>query len=351
MNAYADLADQDDLWAAFLARDASYNGHVFAGVLSTGIYCLFTCSARKPKRENVRFVETAQACRQLGLRACLKCRPDESLGGPPDWVRQLRQTVLADLDQRWTEADLKREGFSPSTVRRAFQRHYGKSFADFVRECRLRGAGRALRDKQGVIAAQLEAGFVSATGYREALKRAWGVKPKEVANMTTLFSHLISTPIGEMVAITDTAKLHLLEFTDRKNLDGQLRALLTEQCGVIEDRATDLHQKVCESLARYFAGEFSPPDLSFAEHGTPFQKQVWRALLSIPVGQTRSYAELATSIGSPKAVRALASANARNCLAILIPCHRVIGADGTMTGYAGGIWRKDWLLRHEGAIL
>ena len=105
--------------------------------------------------------------------------------------------------------------------------------------------------------------------------------------------------------------------------------------------------EIAEGLRRYFAGETGLPPLPIGDHGTPFEKEVWKALTEIPLGETRSYKQIAEALGRPAATRAVARANGKNQIALLLPCHRVIGADGTLTGYAGGLWRKRWLLEHE----
>lgn len=157
----------------------------------------------------------------------------------------------------------------------------------------------------------------------------------------------IQTPIGEMIAIAGNEALHLLEFTDRKNIDKQIERVRRMNKYEIERGENDITRQITIELAAYFKGTLDGFKTPVKHYGSEFQKNVLSELISIPYGQTRSYAEQAENIGNPKAVRAVARANGMNQLAIIIPCHRVIGSDGSLTGYAGGLARKEWLLKHE----
>jgi methylated-DNA-[protein]-cysteine S-methyltransferase len=158
----------------------------------------------------------------------------------------------------------------------------------------------------------------------------------------------MDTPIGKLVLAVDTeARLRVVDWADH---DARMRRLLRlhyGEHGFVLRRASDPHA-LTNALRSYFAGDLQVLDrLPVATGGTPFQREVWTALRSIPRGQTRSYAELAASVGRPKAVRAVGLANGANPIGIVVPCHRVIGANGKLTGYGGGLHRKEWLLAHE----
>ena len=158
----------------------------------------------------------------------------------------------------------------------------------------------------------------------------------------------IASPIGEILFVGDAGGLTVaLDFDE---FEPRMRVLLARYAPGA-DIAPGRLPWARAAIDRYFTGD--PAALSTLRlhaGGTPLQNAVWRALQSIPAGQTRSYAAVATSVGNPRAVRAVANANARNPIAIVVPCHRVIGKDGALTGYAGGLWRKEWLLRHEGVL-
>ncbi len=173
------------------------------------------------------------------------------------------------------------------------------------------------------------------------------VETEKQSGQSVFNVQLINTPLGQMVTVADDAGLHLLEFCERKNLIDEVQKFRNSYNAkfVFEDNV--IIEKIRDELSRYFSGNlivFNTPLIIF---GTPFQERVWRALIEIPYGQTRSYGGLAKEIKQITAVRAVARANGANQLAIVIPCHRVIGSDGKLTGYAGGIERKQWLLEHE----
>ena len=156
----------------------------------------------------------------------------------------------------------------------------------------------------------------------------------------------IETPLGDMLAVTDDAALHLFEFHDRTALPTEMRRI-EQRFGAVVEGSTPSSDALARELAEYFAGLRTTFGLRIAQRGSPFTAQVWDALVEIPCGETRSYGQIADHIGRPSAVRAVARANGANQVAILVPCHRVIGADGTLVGYGGKLWRKKWLLDHE----
>lgn len=159
----------------------------------------------------------------------------------------------------------------------------------------------------------------------------------------------IKTPLGNMIACANEQGICLLEFEDRKELGDELKLLPTLfQTHLKEGITTSLEQLKAE-LDEYFSGERSVFSVPLIFKGTPFQQAVWQALLHIPYGQTRTYKEQATVLNKPEAIRAVGTANGRNKIAILVPCHRVIGSNGSLTGYAGGLWRKEYLLKLESA--
>ena len=156
----------------------------------------------------------------------------------------------------------------------------------------------------------------------------------------------LETPLGDMIAVTDDAALHLFEFHDRTALASEMRRI-EQRCGAVVDGTTAASEALARELSEYFAGARTTFSARIVQRGTPFTAQVWAALCEIPCGETRSYSQIADRIGRPAAVRAVARANGANQVAILVPCHRVIGADGTLVGYGGKLWRKQWLLDHE----
>lgn len=271
---------------------------------------------------------------------------------PPDdpIVADLVARHDADPERRWTETDVAALGYDPSTVRRAFRRHFGVTFLRYTRQARVGRAFQHLARTHRVIDAQLTAGFESASGFRDAFARLLGVAPQDlVRTHSPLRADWIDTPLGPMVAVASATQLHLLEFADRKALPRELQRLAKDGGGAPALGTTDAIAQVRDELAAYFAGRGAHFATPFAMAGTPFTRTVWRALRDIPAGETRSYLDIARAIGRPTATRAVARANGANQIAIVIPCHRVIGADGSLTGYGGGLWRKQRLIAVEAA--
>ncbi|WP_237168578.1 bifunctional transcriptional activator/DNA repair enzyme AdaA [Paracoccus shandongensis] len=347
VNDMLDLPDTDTLYAALVARDPAWEGRALVGVTTTGIFCRLTCPARKPLARNCRWFATPDAAQAAGFRPCRRCHPLGATAEGEPLVRDLMARLDERPGHRWSEADLLALGHDPSTVRRAFKRHFGQSFLEMARAARLRGGMASLVKGSPMIDAQLEAGFDSASGFRAAFARLFGHAPHRMRQGSDLLADWIDTPLGGMIAIADTSTLHLLEFIDRKALPEGLRRLSAHVGGRVGLGRTPVHDRTEAQLAAYFAGNAPFLDVPVTLHGTPFQQQVWRALQDIPAGQTRSYLQLAASIDRPTAIRAVARANATNRIALVVPCHRVIGADGTLTGYAGGLWRKEKLIAIE----
>ncbi|WP_111558282.1 bifunctional transcriptional activator/DNA repair enzyme AdaA [Paracoccus sediminilitoris] len=342
-----DLPDHDRLYAALVARDPAYECVALVGVTSTGIFCRLTCPARKPLARNCRWFDSAQAAMQAGFRPCLRCRPQGAQADAHPVIVRLTQALAHDPDHRWSEGCLTRMGLDPSTVRRLFRQHFGQSFLQMARAARLRqGMGR-LNQGGRMIDAQLDSGFDSASGFRRAFAQLFGHPPHQMTSDADLLADWLDTPLGGMIAIADTQALHLLEFVDRKALPAGLRRLSVmtgRRIGLGRTGITDMTEA---ALQDYFAGRAGRLQVPVRLAGTAFQMRVWQELQAIPAGQTRSYAQLATAIGQPSGVRAVAGANGANRLALVVPCHRVIGADGTLTGYAGGLWRKEKLIALE----
>jgi AraC family transcriptional regulator of adaptative response/methylated-DNA-[protein]-cysteine methyltransferase len=349
-NMLFDLPDDDILYDALLARSSDYEGQAFVCVKSTGIFCRLSCPARKPKRENTLFFDSISACVNSGFRPCQRCRPLEGASGKDPLVKELIELLDRRPEHRWTEGDLVRRGFDPSTVRRAFKRSLGVTFLDLARQRRMGEAARQLSGGASVIEAQIDAGYESPSGFRAAFGRLIGQAPAKSQGRVLLFADWIETPLGPMVAVADQTHLHLIEFHDRKALPAEVENLKRKTHSAVVPGRTPPIDQVERELNDYFAGRSAEFRTPLALDGSAFERQVWAELVAIPVGETRSYSDIARKVATPQAVRAVARANGSNCLAIVVPCHRCIGADGSLTGYGGGLRRKQWLLRHEGRM-
>ena len=349
------MPTEDAMWRAFEGRDATFDGLFMTGVTTTGIFCRVMCSARKPKRTNVLFFSTADEAMYAGFRACLRCKPMARSGNKPELVDMLVKLIDDKADGRVREADLLAMGIDPSTARRQFKRYFGMTFHAYSRARRMGAALAVVRaattagKESSVLDQQLDAGFESPSGYREAFNRLFGARPSKAGEVALMYSRWLETPLGPMLAIADDAGIQVLDFVNRRGLEREIGRLRNRaKCVIVPGGHRHLDHAEKE-IADYYNGRSKHFTLQLADRGTPFQKSVWAALLRIPVGETRSYAQIARSLGQPTAVRAVARANGDNYRAVVIPCHRVIGSDGTLTGYGGGLARKRWLLDFERA--
>lgn len=333
-------------YQAFLDKDPSLDGLLFIGVRSTGIFCRPTCPAKRANFANCEFFARAQEALLAGYRACKRCHPLQAPGTPSQTMQKALAAIEADISRRWSNADVRTLGLDPSTLKRHFQKRFGISFVAYARSRRLGSAFQSIRSGQKVIEAQVESGYASGSGFRDAFAKTMGFAPGRKPRHV-LLAHWLQTPLGAMLAIADDEALHLLEFTDRRGLEKEIASLRKQQDAAIVPGQNALLLNLGEELKAYFAGTLQTFKTPVQKHGSAFQQSVLHLLMAIPYGQTLTYAEQAKRLGKPKAVRAVARANGMNQIAIVIPCHRVLGALGKLTGYSGGLARKDWLLRHE----
>jgi AraC family transcriptional regulator, regulatory protein of adaptative response / methylated-DNA-[protein]-cysteine methyltransferase len=341
------LPDSEEMYEALLARDASYDGIFFVGVRSTGIFCRPACPARKPMRRNVDFYRSAGEALAEGFRPCKRCQPLLPQGETPAAIRALLNEIEADPSLRLRDSDLVARGVQPATLRRWFKEHHGMTFQAYQRARRMANALGALAQGGAVTQAAFDHGFESISGFQEAMRRITGRSATASRDASVVHLARVLTPLGPLLMGTTETGVALLEFTDRRMLATQLQRLERKLKCVFVPGETAVGRQMAEELAAYFAGtlrEFSTP---LEPAGTEFQHAVWRVLKAIPYAETRSYGAQALALGRPTAVRAVARANGDNPICIVVPCHRVIGADGTLTGYGGGLWRKKWLLHHE----
>lgn len=339
-------ASPDVLYDSLAARNAAYLGRCYVAVKSTGIFCRMDCSARTPRRENCTFFTSTEQCIAAGYRACKRCKPLDSQPSNRTLAESLIARIYADPERKWTENDLIAMGHDPSHIRKIFRAQYGTSFLQMARQMRLKNGFTTMKNENKVINAQIDAGFELPSAFRAAFVDLLGQAPGNFTEKAALKADWIDTPLGAMLVLADDSHIHLLEFIGRKNLAKQVQKIA--KIAPIGIGKTALMATLSEQLDQFFNGENAQFTLPLTTYGTDFEKQVWHALTQIPAGETRSYKEVAAAIGNPKAVRAVARANSMNHIALLIPCHRVIGADGSLTGYAGGLWRKEKLIQAEG---
>jgi AraC family transcriptional regulator of adaptative response/methylated-DNA-[protein]-cysteine methyltransferase len=348
------MLDLESCWTAVANRDRGADGKFLYGVKTVGVYCRPGCPSRRPNRENAVFFADAAAAEKAGYRPCKRCRPAE----PAPDARQ-RQAVekacriIRDSDTPPALAALAREvGFSPYHFHRLFRRIVGTTPRDYAQAQRLgRLAGR-LDDGDAVSDAIYAAGFGSSARAYDAAPAGLGMTPgawrKGGAGETIRFATARCALGWALIAATARGICATALGDDRAMHAAELRRRFPAAT-LVEDAAA--LRPWADAFVRFVDRPDShAPDLPLDIAGTAFQARVWRALRGIPAGETMSYAAIAEAIGQPTASRAVARACATNPIAVLVPCHRVIGRDGALTGYRWGIERKKKLLQHEAAM-
>jgi len=338
---------REEMVRAFLGSDPSYDGVFYTAVKTTGIFCRPACPARKPRPQNVEFFSTVGEAMFAGYRPCKRCAPLEAPGTPPAWVMRLIERVERAPDAPVRAAELRGMGIDPGRARRWFRSHYGMTFGAYARARRLAGALTAIRKGASVDDAVFESGYESHSGFREAFARVFGATPGKGETVEAISLAWIESPVGPLIAGADDRGVCLLEFSDRRMLEAQLATLRKRLGRTLIPGAHPYLEQLRKELAEYFDRKRTVFEVPLHAPGTPFEERVWKALLTIPYGEVRSYTDIANAVDSPKAVRAVGRANGMNRIAIVIPCHRVIGKDGSPVGYGGGLWRKQRLLELE----
>jgi AraC family transcriptional regulator of adaptative response/methylated-DNA-[protein]-cysteine methyltransferase len=338
---------KEKYYQALLEKDPGFVGIFFAAIKTTGIFCISTCRARKPKFENIEFFTHSKEALQNGYRPCKICKPTDHAFEPPEDVSSALDLLKQSGEQKVRDQDLRERGLSPESIRRWFQKHHGITFQAYQRMLRINSAFQELQNGKSVTSTAFESGYDSLSGFGYTFKTLTGKSPKKSLDKKIIQLSKTQTPLGPMfIAATDEG-LCLLEFTDRRMLETEFRDLQIRLNAVILHGENEIIRNTKKELEEYFRGERTLFEVPLDPQGTPFQKDVWKGLLEIPYGETRSYQGQAEHLNKPKAIRAIASANGKNKIAIIIPCHRVIGKDGSLTGYGGGLERKKWLLDFE----
>ena len=338
------MIDAETAWSAVMRRDRTFDGRFVTGVLTTGIYCRPSCAARHPDRGNVRFFADGAAARAAGLRACKRCLPDD--------VGRDEAAVLAAIDEIRSAEDVpslsalaQLTGYSPTHFQRVFKRAIGLSPAAYARALREERARDALSGGESVTGAIYEAGYGSASRFYENTKGRLGMAASawvDGGSGVKIRWAVVDTSMGPMLVAATGKGVCRLSFNEGES---ELRKRFPK-ADLVEGGA-EFETLLADIVASVEApGDFSHIPLDVK--GTAFQEACWEALRAIPPGETRTYAEIAAAAGNPKAVRAAGSANARNNVAVLIPCHRVIRTGGDLGGYAYGLDIKRELLRREG---
>lgn len=338
--------ERDVFYKAFIERDPSFEGVFVVGVKTTGIFCRPTCPA-KPKLENVEFYASATEALQNGYRPCKVCKPLENVGNPTPGIKHLLQYIDEHPTVKIKDSDLIAMGLEPNQVRRWFLKNHHLTFHAWQRMFRANNAFHHIQSDQSVADAAFESGYESLSGFNAMFKNVIGVSPSKSKDQKIVNITRIETELGVMIAAATEKGICLFDFADYKMIELELRQLSDSFKAPLVLGDNPHFHTLRTQLDQYFRGERREFDIPLDLVGTEFQKQVWLSLLQIPYGQTATYGQQAQLLGKPSAVRAVANANGKNKVAIILPCHRVIGADGTLTGYGGGMWRKKKLLEFE----
>jgi AraC family transcriptional regulator of adaptative response/methylated-DNA-[protein]-cysteine methyltransferase len=347
--------DPELCWDAVLRRDAAWDGRMVMGVLTTGIYCRPTCPARRPLRKNVRFYATTEEARRDGLRACKRCKPDGATEKIPTWVAAACDYIRRECDGGepvTLEALGKKFGVSPAHLQRTFRAAVGVSPRQYAERCRMERLKAELREGSSVTGAIYAAGFGSSSRVYERAPGQLGMTPGEYGSGgrgVTITYAATDTALGPLLIAATDRGLCAVE------LGGSVEALVARLAkeypnAALESTGPEPSPALgawIEALRAHVDEGRPHGELPLDVRATAFQRRVWAFLQSIPAGETRTYAEVAAGIGAPGSSRAVARACASNPTALAIPCHRVIRADGNLSGYRWGIERKKHLLERE----
>jgi AraC family transcriptional regulator of adaptative response/methylated-DNA-[protein]-cysteine methyltransferase len=340
------ILDPESAWQQLVTRDMS--ARFFYAVTTTGVFCRPSCKSRLPLRANVRFFSSVEEAQGAGFRACKRCTPCNDSGNA---LEKVRAYIEAHVDRSVRLEQLGRiAGMSPFTVQRIFKRAMGVSPLQYQRALRAGSLRTALRQGNTVTDAIYEAGFGSSSRAYEGAQL--GMTPARFAKGgkgEKIGWACGPSPFGwVIVGATERGLCWLSLAATRSEAEASLRAEFPE---ATLRRDASLSRLVDAALASVRAGDDLPLSRSRIDaldlRGTVFQLRVWQALRQIPRGETRSYSELARELGDPKATRAVARACATNRVALVVPCHRVVGASGALTGYRWGVERKRQLLSAE----
>ncbi|MGC9157916.1 MAG: methylated-DNA--[protein]-cysteine S-methyltransferase [Terracidiphilus sp.] len=345
----AERIDREAAWRQLTGRDPEAS--FFYAVSTTGVFCRPGCPSRRPLRVNVRFFPSAAAARAAGFRPCRRCRPEDTAEIRP--LEKLRAHIEANLNRQLPLAELGRLVHrSPFTVQRLFKRALGVSPLEYQRALRMAGLRQALQRGESVTNAIYEAGFGSSSRVYQGAPL--GMTPARFARGgkgARIGWCAAETPFGWMIVGATERGLCWLSLSGSEDrAEASLRAEFPmaafERDPSLATMVDAALAEVCDPAnAMNSTRAWTLPQLDL--RGTAFQLRVWQALRRIPRGETRSYRQLAQDLGEPRATRAVARACAMNRVALLVPCHRVVGARGELTGYRWGVERKRQLLAAE----
>ena len=348
-------------WQQVLARDPAADGQFVYAVKSTGVFCRPSCPSRRPERKNVSFFPTPALAEAAGFRPCLRCEPTRVAPKPDPQAEAIARaaTFLTTHAGERTKLDdlAAASGLGKFALQRGFKRVLGVTPGDFAREQRKdRFRDKVRKPRLSITDAVYEAGFGSSSRLYEAVDATLGMSPtamKSGGAGETIHYTTTDSPLGRLLVATTSRGLCAVLFgMSGADSDAELAIELRERFPQAVLRPTTTDAALAEAVRFVLSRLTEHPSaqtLPFHVRATAFQQRVWQALLAIPRGETRTYSQIAEAVGSPKAVRAVGTACGSNLLAVVIPCHRVVGSEGRLTGYRWGVDRKRQLLELETA--
>ena len=343
-------------WQQVLERDASADGQFFYAVKSTGIFCKPSCPSRRPTRKQVRFFPTTEAAEAAGFRACKRCEPERTTAKADpqaEAIAAVTEYLKEHAEERTKLEDVaKATGVGKLTILRGFKRVLGVSPGQYAKEARLAKFKEKVREpKTRITDAIYEAGYGSSSRLYEKSSAALGMTPRTMreGGAGLLIRYCTApSPLGRMlVATTDVGICSIAFGKDDAELVAGLRERFNKAQLVAAKGNTGWLAEAVAFVTSQMGEHPLAANFPLDVRATAFQQRVWKALQEIPRGETRSYSELAAQLGSPTATRAIAGACAANPVAVIVPCHRVVGNSGSLTGYRWGVERKRKLLAAE----
>jgi AraC family transcriptional regulator of adaptative response/methylated-DNA-[protein]-cysteine methyltransferase len=343
--------NEEVFWEAVVSRDSGFDGRLFFGVRSTGIYCRPSCPARRPKREQVVFFRLPETAERAGFRSCKRCRPRNTVTADPqvELVRRACVFIQNHIEKPPTLEELSENtGLSPYHLQRVFKRVAGISPRQYADALRLEQFKTGVRRGATVTGAMYDAGYGSSSRLYERAPSQLGMTPADYrrgGKELKITYTIVSCPLGRLLVAGTEKGICAVRLGDS---DETLTADLLNEFAAAEVIRDDKRLGVwVEQLSSHLEGRQPHLDLPLDVQATAFQWSVWQKLCEIPYGSTRSYSEVARSMGRPSATRAVARACATNPVALVIPCHRVVREDKSLGGYRWGIERKKALLKRE----
>lgn len=324
-----------------IKNDRRYNGKFFYGVRSTGIFCRPSCVSKRPKAENIIFFESKEEAETAGFRPCKRCRPDLAFFDPAMELANLAKSIIDHefANQPELQRRLNNLGVTRRHLTKLFEKRYGLTPEQYIAQVRLHQAKELLNKGNKITDTAFAIGMRSSSSFSTFFKKHMGISPSDyIAQKIQDYPYCFcDTPLGPVYITENQQGITSLKFVDSK-----IRLMQIEQ----KQKSLYL-EDAKKQLLEYFARTRRAFEIPLSVSGSEFQEKVWSALQDIPYGETRSYQQIAQMIGNDKAARAVGMANNRNPISIFIPCHRVIGKNGKLIGYAGGIERKRFLLELE----